>query len=274
MGIAERVGLAKENRSSANYAHVLGEALKHAFADRARWLGDPAFVEVPVWNLLSKEYLDERARKVSRSTTRPVGDYGTAPPNDKGTSHFGVVDKDGNAVACTETINLEFGSLLAVGEFGFALNDEMDDFTAEAGKPNAFGLVQSARNAPAPGKRPLSSMTPTIVLDEKGKVKVVAGASGGPRIISSTMQVILNVLLGDMDAEEAVEAARLHHQWLPDELRLEKAMAKRELVADLKNRGHKVAEIKGVGNVQVIRRARGGWDAASDPRKGGRPAGY
>lgn len=274
MGILERTGGAKEKAGSANYVHLMAEALKHAFSDRARWMGDPAFAEVPVGVLLSKEYLDERARMVSRSTTRPAGEYGTVTPDDKGTSHFGVVDAKGNAVACTETINLEFGSVQAVAEFGFALNDEMDDFTAEAGKPNAFGLIQSARNAPAAGKRPLSSMTPTIGVDEKGLVKVVAGASGGPRIISSTMQVILNVLLEDMGAAEAVAAARLHHQWLPDELRMEKGMMKDEVVGELKRRGHKVSEIKGIGNVQVIKRVGGGWDAASDPRKGGRPAGY
>jgi gamma-glutamyltranspeptidase/glutathione hydrolase len=279
-------GPSPEPRSAfhgALLAHALVESLKHAFADRSRWLGDPEFSDVPAAHLISRTYTGALAGTFNPEHTLDAGMYGTrevAPPegaatDDHGTSHFSVVDADGSAVACTETVNLEFGSCLAVPRFGIILNDQMDDFTTRRGKANAFGLVQSDRNLPAPGKRPLSSMTPTIVVDEQGRVAAVAGASGGPRIISGTMQVLLNALLWGEPAAQAVGAPRLHHQWKPDILRVEEAgLAQGGSVMDgLRARGHTVEPVDAVGNVQLIKRTDAGWEAACDPRKGGRPAG-
>ena len=282
LGILERRRHDLGRRANApDYIHLTVEALKHAFADRARWLGDPAQVDVPVRELLSASYLSDRAAQIDpRRAREDLETYGTVPPDDAGTSHFCVIDARGNAVACTETINLEFGSMLAVDKYGFCLNNEMDDFTTRRGQANAFGLVQSSRNAPAPGKRPLSSMTPTIVLDKNGRVVMIAGASGGPRIITGTMQAMLDVLLFDMDASAALATPRFHHQWMPNALLLERAWyaAGREdgTVPALESRGHKVEPTGSVGNVQLIRRDKKtrAWDAACDPRKGGRPAGF
>jgi gamma-glutamyltranspeptidase/glutathione hydrolase len=287
VALAQALGILQRRRgdlgpraNAPQYVHVTSEAFKHAFADRARWMGDPSQVDVPVGALLADSYLDERAKMIDPRRARDVEAYGTVPPDDAGTSHFCVIDGRGNAVACTETINLEFGSMLAVDKFGFCLNNEMDDFTTKRGQANAFGLVQSARNLPAPGKRPLSSMTPTIVLDKDGRVVMIAGASGGPRIITGTMQAMLGVLLFDMDASAALALPRFHHQWMPNALLLERAWHREAsadgTVAQLESRGHKVEATGSVGNVQLIRRDRksNSWDAACDPRKGGRPAGY
>ena len=267
--------------NAPEYVHLVVEALKHAFADRARWLGDPAQVDVPVRELLSDSYLDARAAQIDPRRARDdLETYGTLPPDDAGTSHFCVIDARGNAVACTETINLEFGSLLAVEKYGFCLNNEMDDFTTRRGQANAFGLVQSSRNLPAPGKRPLSSMMPTIVLDRSGRVVMIAGASGGPRIVTGTMQAMLDVLLFGMDASQALATPRFHHQWRPNTLLLERAwyaVAREDgTAAALESRGHQVEPSGSVGNVQLIRRDKKTrtWDAACDPRKGGRPAGF
>ncbi len=203
-------------------------------------------------------------------------DYGSTapPPSDSGTSHLSVVDADGMAVACTETINLLFGSQLAVPEFGIVLNDELDDFTARPGEANAFGLRQSAGNAPEAGKRPLSSMSPTIVLED-GRVRLVAGASGGPRIITGTMQVILDCLLLGMTPAEAVAAARFHHQWLPDTLQFEDGWTADAVVEAMQGRGHAIGRRRDVGVVQVVEVLPDGRKrAASDPRKDGLPAGH
>ena len=261
---------------SPERTHLIGEALKHAFADRAEWFGDPAFNDVPVERLLSKDYAASLASTIDRSVTGEPSDYGTRAQiqEDGGTSHFSVVDRWGNAVACTETINLVFGSLVAVPEYGFVLNDQMDDFLTRRGQVNAFGLQQSERNLPEAGKRPLSSMSPTIVLDDEG-VFAVAGASGGPRIITGTMQTLLRAI-GGRTAGQSVRAPRIHHQWIPDRLDLEPeamlADGQRDALARF---GHELGERKEIGNVQIIRRATSGsgWEGASDPRKGGRPAG-
>ncbi|MFK7959058.1 MAG: gamma-glutamyltransferase [Phycisphaerales bacterium] len=260
--------------------HVLTESLKHAFADRAEWLADPDFVDVPVDALLGPEYLDLLARRIDPERTQPTSAYGSAapPPMDSGTSHLSVVDASGMAVACTETINMEYGSMLAVAGYGFVLNNEMDDFTAVAGEVNAYGLRQSERNLPRPGQRPLSSMSPTIVLDADGAVELVAGASGGPRIITGTLQVMLNVLDHGFEPADAVERPRMHHQWLPDTLQFERrwdaggegSIPEAELAA----LGHTVGLRGDVGVVQLIVVQDGTRRAVSDPRKGGRPAGH
>jgi gamma-glutamyltranspeptidase/glutathione hydrolase len=254
--------------------HRLSEALKHAFADRARYLGDPAFVDVPTQDVLDEANIQRMSAMID-DRAHSTRSYGThdALPIDGGTSHVSAVDQWGGAVAMTETINLIFGSLVGVDEYGFVLNNEMDDFTTVRGRANAFGLVQSDRNMPELGKRPLSSMSPTIVLDSDGRVLIVAGASGGPRIITGTLQAILNALSG-MDAGAAVEAPRIHHQWIPDRLDFEDGFSD-ELRESLAARGHEIGRRRAVGNVQLIKRdpSGKGWQAASDPRKGGTPAG-
>ena len=261
--------------TSFPYVHLVTEATKHAFADRSRWLADPAFVDVPTGRLTSPEYLDQRAAAISMYETSGPQSYGSSEPakDDAGTSHLCVVDAGGMAVACTETINLTFGSLISVPGFGFALNNEMDDFTTTPGQPNAFGLTQSDRNLPAAGKRPLSSMSPTIVL-KGGKAVMVAGASGGPRIITGTTQCLLNCMLFDMTPVEAVAQPRFHHQWMPNVLQFEEGCVSQLTIDHLKAYGHETGSIAKVGEVQMIRVTQDGIRAASDPRKGGRPAGY
>lgn len=297
VAIAQILGLLERNlgdainnlddtsRTNPAYIHALAEAMKHAFADRARYMADPDVYSIPTDRLISSQYLDKRAALFDASQTLAPTAYGTTPPppNDSGTSHLSVVDANGSAVACTETINLTFGSMLAVEEFGFCLNDQMDDFTTRSGQANAFGLMQSDRNLPMPGKRPISSMSPTIVLDEQGRVEAVAGASGGPRIISATLEVLLNTLLHGDSAAQAVAAGRMHHQWMPDTLWFEQgffAQLERptedspSTMESLGLLGHQTKARGDIASVQLIRRHGKSWQAASDPRKGGRPAGY
>lgn len=262
--------------NSVPYIHLVTEASKHAFADRARWMGDPNFVSLPMTALLSTQYVAGRAASIRLAGTLEEGEYGSATPlpEDGGTSHLCVLDEQGGAVACTETVNLIFGSLVCVPEFGFPLNNEMDDFMTRAGVPNAFGLDHADLNRPGPRKRPLSSMTPTMIVKDD-RVVLMAGGAGGPRIISGTIQATLNVLMFDMNADRALSAARFHHQWRPNTLQLEPALfSNAPLVESLRALGHRVTERKVVASVQLIRRAGEKIQAGSDPRKGGIPAGY
>lgn len=274
LGLFERITTDETpGQGSAAYVHALAECMKHAFADRAAWLGDPAFTDVPLDRLLGDEYLDGKAALFDSRRTKKPDYYGSraAPADDGGTCHYSVVDRWGNAVAGTESINNYFGSFVAVPPYGFLLNNTMDDFTTRIGRANIYGLHQSDGNLPAPDKRPLSSMSPTIVLDEAG-VFAVAGASGGPRIITGMLESLLNVLLFGMDPGEAVALRRFHHQWMPNTLWLEPGFG-RDTQMTLFGKGHSMDNISGVGCVQLIRRVDGGYQAASDPRKGGRPAG-
>ena len=259
--------------NSADYVHLVVEVMKHAFADRAEFLGDADFAEVPVARLTSREYAGRIAKRIDMATTKGVEDYGRAMPvNDAGTSHISVIDRHGNAVACTETINTFFGSYVVEPEFGIVLNNEMDDFSTAKGRPNAFRLIQSTANVVAPGKKPLSSMSPTIVL-ENGRAIQAVGGSGGPRIISATLQVLLNQLRFGMTSCEAVHAPRFHHQWLPHTVFLEPDLYER-LRDPLAERGHRVESQKILGVVQTAGRTPHGLLGASDPRKYGRPAGF
>ncbi|MFM9962020.1 MAG: gamma-glutamyltransferase [Planctomycetaceae bacterium] len=258
---------------SPEAVHRLTEAFKHAFADRAEFLGDADFVDVPVKRLLSREHARELASRIDLKQTRPTNSYGRfAPVNDSGTTHFSVIDADGNAVACTETINTEYGSWIVDPKFGILLNNEMDDFAAVPGQPNAFGLIQSAANSVAPRKKPLSSMTPTIVVKD-GKAIFALGASGGPRIITATTQVLLHLIHRQHSPSAAVQAPRLHHQWLPDVLDLEPRLY-RELHEPLTTLGHKSKQHSANAVTQAVSRMPDGLRAGSDPRKGGRPAGW
>jgi len=261
-------------RQDEHYCHVLTEAMKHAFADRAEFLGDADFVDVPVKRLTSRAYAKELAGRIRIDRTQPPAAYGRyLPKDDAGTTHFCVIDAKGNAVACTETINTSFGSWLVEPTCGIVLNNEMDDFTTAAGRPNAFGLIQSEANTIAPRKKPLSSMTPTILVKD-GKAVFVAGASGGPRIISATLQVLLNMSRFEMTPEAAVRSPRVHHQWLPNTLLLEpQVMA--EFGEDLQKKyGHAVSQSSGLAATQAASRSEDGLRAASDPRKHGQAAGF
>jgi gamma-glutamyltranspeptidase/glutathione hydrolase len=293
-----RIASDANNHNGADALHLLAECCKHAFADRAHYLGDTDFVPVELAELLNKDALVERAASIDLTRTQAQETYGSklqAPAlKGGGTSHLCVVDEAGNAVCCTETINLVFGSLVAVPEFGFILNDTMDDFLTRANTANAFGLSHAERNRPEPGKRPLSAMTPTIVLDAdepSAKPMLLAGASGGPRIISGTLQAMLNMLVWRMPAWDAVARPRMHHQWSPHTLQLEDGLFGTSVQRELEARGHEVSRRQPVAAVQVmVKRGsnhgecagsefeakptqRSVWQAASDPRKGGAPAG-
>ncbi len=268
--------------------HRTVEALKHGFADRARWMGDPGFVEIPVERLLSDERMEE-VRSAIRTTgtpglagDRPPGSCMTLPTEayglpldpglDEGTHHISVMDASGMAVALTTTINTSFGSGVVAHSTGVLLNDEMDDFVAAPGVPNAYGLVGNERNAVAPGKRPLSSMSPTVVLDDQGTPRMVVGASGGPRIITGTLLVLQAVLEAGLDGPSAVAAPRYHHQWLPEHVRVDPAFPEATRRA-LESCGHVLQGPPPGSAVQVARRlADGSFEGAGDPRKGGVPA--
>jgi gamma-glutamyltranspeptidase/glutathione hydrolase len=258
---------------SPEAVHRLTEAFKHAFADRAEFLGDADFVDVPVARLISREHARELASRIDLQRTRPTNTYGRfAPLNDAGTTHFSVIDHHGSAVACTETVNTEYGSWIVEPKFGILLNNEMDDFAAVPGQPNAFGLIQGAANAVAPRKKPLSSMTPTIVVKD-GKAVFALGASGGPRIITATTQVLLNLIHRQQTPIAAVQAPRLHHQWLPDVLDLEPRLYQ-ELHDPLTPFGHKTKLHSASAVTQAVSRMPDGLRAGSDLRKGGRSAGW
>ncbi len=272
--IYPEAGINHLGHNSPLYLHLLAESFKHAFADRAAYLGDAEFVNVPVARLTSRDYAAELAKRIELLRTRPSAAYGRfVAPDDGGTTHFSILDMQGNAVACTETINTHFGSYVVEPKFGIVLNNEMDDFTSHPGVPNAFGLIQSEANSIAPGKRPLSSMTPTIVVRD-GRAEFVVGASGGPRIITATVQVLLNRLRFNKDVVAATDDPRIHHQWNPDLLEAEK-MDSRLSIETLQEKGHKLRLTRDAGVVQAAARDRdGGLRGRSDPRKGGREAGY
>jgi gamma-glutamyltranspeptidase / glutathione hydrolase len=264
---------ARPAHNSPQYLHFLAESFKHAFADRAEFLGDADFVKVPVARLTDAKYAAKLADRVDPHHTLPAKEYGRfILPDDSGTTHFSIIDANGNAVACTETVNTGYGSFVVEPEFGIILNNEMEDFTAHPGVPNVFGLIQSPNNAVEPGKRPLSSMTPSILVRD-GKACFVAGASGGPRIITATTQVLLNMVRFGMSPVQAVNAPRIHHQWMPEELLVEKTMPG-DISGSLEKRGHKTKPTNESAVVQAASRSADGLRAASDPRKHGRPAGY
>jgi gamma-glutamyltranspeptidase/glutathione hydrolase len=260
--------------NSSAYIHRVTEALKHAYADRARDLGDPDFVEVPVADLISQARVEAVRRAFNADQTLPNEAYGRGAqlPDDHGTQHISVIDADGGACALTTTVNTSFGSGVVVPGLGLILNNEMDDFASQPGVPNAYGLVGGVENGIEPGKRPLSSTTPTLVLDADGNVVMSVGASGGSTIISSVIQVILNVTVFDLDPQEAVASARFHHQWKPDILFLEPEIA-RDVQDGLTARGHTVNVRSGFSAVQAVTSDQGTQSGGADPRKGGWPAG-
>lgn len=253
--------------------HREAEAMRRAFTDRNRYLGDPGFVRNPVERLLSKEYAAELRRQ--------IGEQASVTPNfeadaaaGSSTTHYSVVDAEGNAVSCTTTLNNSYGSAVTVTGAGFLLNDEMDDFATSPGQPNMYGLVQGEANAIAPGKRMLSAMTPSIVLDRDKKLFLIVGTPGGPKIITMVYHVISNVIDHRMQLPQAVEAPRNHHQALPDSLQVEKGGFLSAVLDSLRAKGHGIWTRDPWGDVEAIIRTPTGWQGVSDPRLGGGGAGY
>jgi len=259
-------------------AHLLAEVMKRAFADRAHWLGDADYVGVPT-GLIDRQYCRDLAAKVDLSTVTPVLSHG-GPPNaadqifSRGhTTHLTTADAEGNWVAITNTVNTTFGSCVVIPGTGVVMNNQMDDFSIAPGTPNAFGLIGAEANAIAPGKRPLSSMSPTIILDAAGHPRLTCGAAGGPRIINATLQCIIRVLDLEMTVDQALAAPRLHHQWSPDELLMERAWDP-QVVKSVAQRGHRLSTPAHVAVAQAIElTADGLLRAASDPRVDGTAAG-
>jgi len=278
LGILEGTGYEKGGAGSASAIHFAAEVMRRAYADRNEYVGDPAFVKVPIAGLLDPAYLAKLRASIDPERATPSDRIRPGKPvgsESMETTHYSVVDADGNAVAVTYTLNGGYGNGITVPGLGFLLNNEMDDFSAKPGTPNMFGLVQGEANAIAPGKRPLSSMTPTIVLRD-GKLFMTAGAPGGSRISTAVLQVILNVLDFGMNVQDAIDAPRFHHQWQPDKLSLERGISP-DTVALLKSRGYDVDYAPGVVLAQVAAIVSdGGWlEGASDGRSAaGKAAGY
>jgi gamma-glutamyltranspeptidase/glutathione hydrolase len=278
LNILENFDLKKYGFGSSYTIHYLVEAMKRVYADRAEYLGDPDFVQIPLDKLLSKEYAKELASEIDTFYATPSSRIiRSVSPTSEGvhTTHYSVVDRWGNVVAVTTTINSYFGSMVAVDGAGFFLNNEMDDFSAKPGAPNQFGLLGSKANSIQPGKRMLSSMTPTIVL-KNGKPFLVLGSPGGSTIITSVLQVILNVVDFGMNIQEAVDSPRIHHQWYPDQIFFERRGLPRDVIENLERRGHKLVERAGYqGEVQAILIDENGVKyGAVDPRGYGLAMGY
>jgi gamma-glutamyltranspeptidase/glutathione hydrolase len=276
LAMLEGTGYEKAGAGSAATTHFLAEVMRRAYADRAEFLGDPDFVHVPVKGLLNPKYLAGLRATIdaTRATPSDVIGHGAAMAYESGeTTHFNVIDAEGNAVSLTYTLNGGYGNGVTVPGLGFLLNNEMDDFAAKPGTPNLFGLIQGESNAIAPHKRPLSSMTPTIVTRD-GKLYMVVGAPGGARIINGVMEVILNVLDFGMDVQQAVDQPRLHHQWKPDKISLERGFSP-DTVALLRKMGHEVdPDGGGVASVEALL-VDGGWiQGAQNGRSAGKAAGY
>lgn len=268
LNILENVDLAKMGAGSANALQVMSEAMKYAYADRSRYLGDPDFVSVPVAALTSKAYAKSLAQRIDLNHARPSSSLrpGQLQPYESDqTTHYSVVDKNGFAVAVTYTLNTYFGSGIMAGNSGILLNNEMDDFSAKPGTPNIFGLVGGEANAIAPRKRPLSSMSPTLVVKD-GKIWLVTGSPGGSHIITTVLQILVNTIDFKMNIAEATVAPRYHQQWMPDELRLEKGFSP-DTLRLLREKGQHVAIKPVMGSTQSIMRLPDGTLAgASDPR--------
>ncbi len=253
LNILEGYDLKSMGFNSAASIHYLTEAMRHAYMDRNTFLGDPAFVNNPIDRLLSKSYAADIRKKIEADKATPSSQVqpGMAPHEKPETTHYSIVDKDGNAVSTTYTINGLFGSIEIAPGTGFFLNDEMDDFTSKVGEKNMYGLVQGSKNAIAPGKRPLSSMSPSLITKD-GKIFMVLGSPGGSRIITITLETALNVIDFGMPPQEAVNAPRIHHQWLPDEVYYEQRGVSADSLNLLQKMGYKMVEQTPWGAAELI----------------------
>ncbi len=273
LNILEGYPLADYGHNSARSIHVIAEAMKLAFADRSLYLGDPDFFKVPVRGLTSKDYAKQLRATILGDHARPASDIRPgepAPYESDQTTHYSVVDADGNAVSNTYTLNFSYGLGLVVDGAGFILNNELDDFAAREGAANAYGLVGGDANAPGPRKRPLSSMSPSFVLRD-GALEIVTGSPGGSRIISIVLQIIVNMLDFGMNAAEASAAPRIHDQWLPDELQMEEGVSP-DTITLLQAMGHKTRLVRSFGSAQTIQRLDGRLQGAADSRQRGTAA--
>lgn len=279
LNILEGYHLGQYSWNSSKTVHWMAEAMRRVYADRAEFLGDPDFVKVPVNWLTSKRYAEERRMTIDTAKATPSDQisHGIQPPTESDhTTHYSVVDRFGNCVSVTTTLNDFFGSKVVVTGAGFLLNNEMDDFSAKQGVPNAYGLVGGSANAIAPNKRMLSSMTPTIVLKE-GKPFLVVGSPGGATIITTVGQVIVNVVDFKMTIQEAIDAPRVHHQWLPDQLMYEERALSDDTIENLRAMGYMLHMREGTTGLAegiVIDRKRGLLLGATDPRGYGEAVGY
>ncbi|MCL1480532.1 MAG: gamma-glutamyltransferase [Marinobacter sp.] len=269
LNILEGFPIAEFGHNSASAIHHMAEAMKLAYADRTQYLGDTDFVDVPVAGLISKGYAEELRGTIRADKTRPASEIKPGQPaayESPETTHFSVVDRWGNAVSNTYTINFSYGSGITVAGAGFLLNNEMDDFSAKPGVPNAYGLIGGAANKIEPGKRMLSSMSPTVVRKD-GRNFLVTGSPGGSRIITTTLQVIMNVIDHGMNIQSAVSVPRIHHQWLPDQIRIEQGISA-DTVKLLESKGHTVVTDSAMGAIQSIMIGEDGTlYGGADPRR-------
>ena len=269
LNILEGFPMADFGHNSADAIHYMAEAMKLAYADRSKYLGDTDYVDVPLEGLTSKGYAEELRKTINPEKARPASEIKPGQPaawESPETTHFSVVDKWGNAVSNTYTINFSYGSGITVEGAGFLLNNEMDDFSAKPGVPNAYGLIGGEANKVEPGKRMLSSMSPTIV-KKNGRNVLVTGSPGGSRIITTTLQVILNVIDHGMNIQTAVSVPRMHHQWLPDEIRIEQGISS-DTIRLLEERGHTVVRGSAMGAIQSIMVGKDGTlYGGADPRR-------
>ncbi len=276
LNMLEPLPLAQWGSNSAQTIHYLAESMKLAYADRSEYLGDPDFVKIPLKGLTSKAYAAQLLKTIDPNAARSAKSIKPGKPQpyeSDQTTHYSVVDKAGNAVAVTYTLNTNFGSGIVARGTGIMLNNEMDDFSAKPGVANAYGLVGGDANAVAPAKRPLSSMTPTMVLKD-GQPVLVTGSPGGARIITAVLQTVVNVIDFGMNPAEAASVPRVHHQWTPDELRVEKGLSP-DTIALLKARGHNVVVKPTMGRTQTIQLRGGALYGYSDPRNpDGKTLGY
>jgi gamma-glutamyltranspeptidase/glutathione hydrolase len=270
LNILETFDLRSMPSNSPRFVHHVTEAMRLAFADRAHWLGDADFAPVPK-GLASKKYASELARRIHPDKVTNVERHSTPPDADtnlfgKHTTHFSATDSDGWWVACTATVNTTFGSGVVLPGTGIVMNNEMDDFSAQPGTPNAFGLIGAEANAVAPGKRPLSSMSPTIVLRD-GKPVFTVGAAGGPTIISQAVLAIIHFIDHGMTPAKALGQARFHHQWKPNRLLVEKALGQ-ATIDELRKMGHTVKVTDSIGAAQALGLGQAGrpFTGAADPR--------
>ncbi|GAA0783772.1 MULTISPECIES: gamma-glutamyltransferase [Pseudomonadati] len=273
LNVLEQFPIDKFGHNTAQTLHVMAESMKYAYADRSEFLGDPDFVDVPIKNLINKDYAHNIANKIALNKTTPSSEIkpgkinGVESPQ---TTHYSVVDKWGNAVSNTYTLNFSYGSGLVAKGTGILLNNEMDDFSVKPGVPNGYGLIGGEANSVKGNKRPLSSMSPTIVMKD-GKPFLVTGSPGGSRIINITLQIIMNVIDHQLNIAEASAAARVHHQWLPDYLWVERSL-NQDTIDLLEAKGHKVKVQQSIGSTQSIMMTEQGKYGSSDPRRAGSAA--
>ena len=271
--VLEGYDLRSYGHNSAELIHLYAETSQHAFADRANHLGDPDRITVPIDEMLASERIEAIQNSFQKEQTLAPESYGTKLDigNDEGTQHISVIDKNGLSISLTSTLNTYFGSSVVGESSGIILNNEMDDFVAEPGKPNFYGLLGSEANSIAPGAVPLSSMTPTILISPDGSERISIGASGGPFIISATLQTILNIIDFEMEPSQAVSVPRVHHQWMPRNIFIDKGISI-DTQEKLREKGHELKSMPLDASVQMIHCGKEHCLAASDPRKGGRPA--